>query len=159
MRSPTPWARRATQHLPAGYLDDPALLADGLADRLETLADALRRRRPGERRRRARSDASSTGRTLWQRGGLRDRTAARDLTATTPLRRRPGHPCVLRRDGDRLRVLLGDRELVMPGHLEAALSVVREAGSLTPADLDLDEQSRLVLCRRLVREGLLEVVT
>ena len=146
-----------TQHLPAGYLDDPGLLADGMADRLETLADALRHVDPA-------SVADSevrrflTSRTLWQRGGLRDRTAARDLTATTTLRRRPGHPCVLRRDGDRLRVLLGDRELVMPGHLEAALCVVREAGSLTPADLDLDEQSRLVLCRRLVREGLLEVV-
>jgi hypothetical protein len=47
----------------------------------------------------------------------------------------------------------------MPGHLTAALSVVRDAETLTPADLDLDldEQSRLVLCRRLVREGLLEV--
>ena len=30
------------QHLPAGYLDDPGLLADGLADRLESLAAALR---------------------------------------------------------------------------------------------------------------------
>jgi hypothetical protein len=57
-------------------------------------------------------------------------------------------------------VLLGDRELVMPGHLETALSVVRDRDVLTPADLDLDldPQSRLVLCRRLVREGLLEVV-
>ena len=145
------------QHLPAGYLDDPSLLADGLAERLETVAAALRGLDPA-----AVADAEVrrflTGRTLWQRGGLRDRIAARDLTDTTPLRRRPGHPCVLRPEGDRLRVLLGDRELVVPAYLEPALLLVRSASALTPADLDLDEQSRLVLCRRLVREGLLEVV-
>jgi lysine-specific demethylase/histidyl-hydroxylase NO66 len=148
----------ATQHLPAGYLDDPAQLADGLAGRLEELAAALRG-----------LDAAAladrevrrflTGRTLWQRGGLRDRLAARDLTDTTRLRRRAGHPCVLEpADDDRLRVLLGDRELLVPAHLEPALQAVRAAGTLTPGDLALDPQSRLVLCRRLVREGLLEVV-
>ncbi|MEO5708229.1 MAG: cupin domain-containing protein [Nocardioidaceae bacterium] len=145
------------RHLPAGYLDDPSLLADGLAERLERLAAALRSVDPAvvaedEVRR------FLTGRTLWQRGGLRDRIAVRTLEAGTVLRRRPGHPCLLRPEGDRLRVLLGDRELVMPGHLAAALSLVRDSETLTPADLDLDEQSRLVLCRRLVREGLLEVV-
>jgi bifunctional lysine-specific demethylase and histidyl-hydroxylase NO66 len=148
------------EHLPAGYLDDPALLADGLADRLEALAAGLRGLDPA-----AVAEAEVhrflTGRTLWQRGGLRDRIAARGLTDDTRLRRRAGHPCLLRREGERLRVLLGDRELRVPAHLEAALAVVRDAGpgrTLTPADLDLDEQSRLVLCRRLVREGLLEVV-
>ena len=150
--------REGARHLPAGYLDDPVLLSDGLVERLESLAAALRHVDPVQV-----ADAEVrrflTGRTLWQRGGLRDRIAVRDLTGTTTLRRRPGHPCVLRREDDRLRVLLGDRELVMPGHLEAALSVVRDSDRLTPADLDLDEQSRLVLCRRLVRKRLLEVVT
>ena len=145
------------QHVPAGYLDDPALLADGLAERLETLATSLRGLDPA-----AVADAEVrrflTSRTLWQRGGLQDRIAARDLTDTTPLRRRAGHPCVLRPEGQKVRVLLGDRELLMPAWLEPALVAVRGAGSLRPADLDLDEQSRLVLCRRLVREGLLEVV-
>ena len=47
----------------------------------------------------------------------------------------------------------------MPGWLDAGPGLVRAPpGPLRPADLDLDEQSRLVLCRRLVREGLLEVV-
>jgi hypothetical protein len=148
-----------SQHLPAGYLDDPALLSDGLADRLEALAAAVRDVDPAEV-----ADAEVrrflTGRTLWQRGGLRDRLAVRDLTDTTVLRRRPGHPCVLLPAGDRLRVLLGDRELRVPAYLATALDVVRSADTLRPADLadHLDEQSRLVLCRRLVREGLLEVV-
>jgi lysine-specific demethylase/histidyl-hydroxylase NO66 len=147
----------ADEHLPAGYLDDPALLSDGLAERLHALATGLQGLEPeavtaSEVRR------FLTGRTLWQRGGLRDRLAARDLDDETPLRRRAGHPCVLVPAGDRLKVLLGDRELTMPAHLAPALETVRAAGTLRPTDLPLDPQSRLVLCRRLVREGLLEVV-
>ena len=101
-----------------------------------------------------------TGRTLWQRGGLADRLAVRDLGDTTELRRRSGHPCVLLVEDGRLHVLLGDRELDMPAWLEAAMDAVRRSGSFRPVDLAglLDEQSRLVLCRRLVREGLLEVL-
>ena len=74
------------------------------------------------------------------------------------MRRRAGHPCVLIDRDDRLRILLGDRELDVPGWLRAALEHVRAADQFAPTDLDLDPQSCLVLCRRLVREGLLEVV-
>jgi lysine-specific demethylase/histidyl-hydroxylase NO66 len=149
-------------HLPAGYLDDPSLLADGLSARLASLATALRDLDPATVTE-AEVHRFLTGRTLWQRGGLRDRVAAGDLTDDSVLRRRGGHPCVLVPDGDRLRVLLGDRELVMPVSLSASLEAVRDVrpgGTLRPADLAglLDEQSRLVVCRRLVREGLLEVV-
>jgi hypothetical protein len=146
------------EHLPAGYLDDPSRLADGLADRVDGLVDALRNLDPAavaadERQR------FLTGRTLWQRGGLRDRLAARDLADDTPMVRRPGHPLEMSREGDRVRLLLGDRDLVVPARLTSALEVVRDAKELTPADLaaHLDEHSRLVLCRRLVREGLLAV--
>jgi bifunctional lysine-specific demethylase and histidyl-hydroxylase NO66 len=154
-----PLEATGADHLPAGYLEDPAVVADGLAERLESLAAALREVDPA-----AVADAEVrrflTGRTLWQRGGLRDRVAAEGLVDTTRLRRRPGHPCVLVEEGDRLRVLLGDRDLTMPARLTAALEVVRAAGTFRPADLagHLDEQSRLVVCRRLVREGLLEVL-
>jgi hypothetical protein len=154
-----PLEATGADHLPAGYLEDPAVVADGLAERLESLAAALREVDPA-----AVADAEVrrflTGRTLWQRGGLRDRVAAEGLVDTTRLRRRAGHPCVLVEEGDRLRVLLGDRDLTMPARLTAALEVVRAAGTFRPADLagHLDEQSRLVVCRRLVREGLLEVL-
>jgi hypothetical protein len=151
--------RIGSEHLPAGYLDDPGMLAEGLGSRIGELVEALRALDPTAV---AQAEARRflTGRTLRQRGGLADRLAARDLTDTTDLRRRPGHPCVSFLDGDRLRVLLGDRELDMPAWLDAAMAAVRERTSLRPADLAdlLDEQSRLVLCRRLVREGLLEVV-
>jgi mannose-6-phosphate isomerase-like protein (cupin superfamily) len=146
------------EHLPGGYLDDPSLLADGLAERLGSLADAVRDLDPA-----AVADAEVrrflTSRPLWQRGGLRDKIAVRDLSDETGLRRRPGHPCVTRLEGDRLLVMLGDRELRMPAFVEPAIDVVRSHGTFAPADLSehLDAQSRLVLCRRLVREGLLEV--
>ena len=58
---------------------------------------------------------------------------------------------------DTVEVLLGDRSLTMPAWVRPALDEVRRRGELRPADLPLDEQSRLVLCRRLVREGLLEI--
>jgi bifunctional lysine-specific demethylase and histidyl-hydroxylase NO66 len=151
--------RAGGQHLPAGYLDDPTVLADELPRRVEELVTGLR-----DLDAMAVADAQVrrflTGRTLWQRGGLRDRIATRQLSDTSRLRRRPGHPCVLVPDGDRLRVLLGDRELVMPVRLAAALEAVQGASTFRPADLagHLDEQSRLVVCRRLVREGLLEAL-
>ena len=146
-------------HLPAGYLDDPAALADGLADRLAALADRMR----GIDARAAVDDEVRrflTGRTPRLAGGLLDATRLSDLDDTTQLRRRPGHPCVLLRRGDRLEVLLGDRSLDVPGWLEPALNEIRRRPELRPADLagHLDEQSRLVLCRRLIREGLLEFV-
>jgi bifunctional lysine-specific demethylase and histidyl-hydroxylase NO66 len=145
-------------HLPAGYLEDPALLGDGLAERLGTLADDVRR-----------LDASAAVATEVRRfltsrpprlgGGVADVLALRaGLTDDTPLRRRPGHPCVVLERGDRLEVLLGDRSITVPAWIRPALEEIRARPSLTPADLadHLDARSRMVLCRRLVREGLLE---
>jgi lysine-specific demethylase/histidyl-hydroxylase NO66 len=146
-------------HLPAGHLDDPGPLAAGLAEQLRALADAV-----------SGLDATAavdreaerflTSRGPLLAGGLGDVIAVRDLTDDSRLRRRPGRPMVLRDlDADRVRVLLGDRHLDVPAWLRPALEQVRGAADLTPADLTgLDPQSRVVLCRRLVREGLLEVV-
>jgi bifunctional lysine-specific demethylase and histidyl-hydroxylase NO66 len=144
-------------HLPGGYLEDPAELTAGLADRLSAVADGVRRLDPGTA---AESEVERflTTRNPRLRGGLADVLLAQDLDDRTPLRRRAGHPCVLRDRGDRLTVLLGDRSLEMPGWVREAMEVVRRSDELRPADLaeaGLDEASRLVLCRRLVREGLL----
>lgn len=153
----------ADDHLPAGYLDEPGLLATGLAERLEALAADVRRLDP------AAAAETEIRRFLTSRpsrleGGLADVLALRTgITDHTTLRRRTGHPCVLvdARDGSgQVVVLLGDRSLTVPGWVRPALEEVRARRELTPADLagQLDPQSRLVLCRRLVREGLLEVV-
>lgn len=149
------------EHLPAGYLDDPALLTGPLAERLADLAEQVRRLHAGsvveaEIRRFLTSRPSPLG------GGISDVLAVRaGIEDDTRLRRRRGHPCVLLPDGDRVVVLLGDRSIDVPGWIAPALEEIRARPSFTVGDLaeHLDVESRAVLCRRLVREGLLEVVS
>ena len=146
-------------HLPAGYLDHPETLADALATRLEQLAGEVRALDAGDAvEAEVRRFLTSRGPRLS--GGLNDVLAVRDLGDDTRLRRRPGHPCVVLERGERVDVLLGDRSVDMPAGLRPALDEIRVRRELRPADLaaHLDPHSRLVLCRRLVREGLLEVV-
>lgn len=143
-------------HLPAGFIDDPAVLALPLAERLEALAEEVRR-----------LDAASaveaeirrflTTRPSRLAGGLGDTLAVEAITVATRLRRRPGHPCVLLERGDQIEVLLGDRSLTCPARIRVALEELRSRADFVPGDLPLDEQSAVVLCRRLVREGLLEI--
>ena len=147
------------QHLPAGYLDDPSELAAELGDRLESLASHIRSvdttaAVEAEVRR------FLTSRSPRLSGGLHDVLATPTIDDDTLLRRRAGHPCVVLADGDRLDVLLGDRSINMPGWLRPAMDEIRGRRELSPRDLatHADTQSRLVLCRRLVREGLLEVI-
>jgi hypothetical protein len=151
----------ADAHLPAGYLEDPDLLVDGLAERVRALADAL-----------AGTDVAAVAdaqtRTFLERrnanlrGSMVDRMSLDSLAGDTLLRRRPGKPCVLQPDGNRLHLLLGDRRMTVPARITDAVERVRtlsqKGAAFTPGDLGLDAQSALVLTRRLVREGLLEVV-
>lgn len=149
------------EHLPAGYLDDPALLSGPLAERLEALAEEVRR-----------IDADAAVETEIRRflttrpprlsGGLTDVLALRaGIDDDTRLRRRPGHPCVLLDADDQVVVLLGDRTLTVPGWIRPALEEIRARSSFAVGDLadHLDVRSRQVLCRRLLREGLLEAVS
>jgi mannose-6-phosphate isomerase-like protein (cupin superfamily) len=145
------------EHLPAGYLEDPQALAHQLGRHLHDVADELHGVDP------AVAIEDEVRRFLTQRpprlpGGLTDVIDLGNLTDSSRLRRRPGHPCVLLDHGDTVEVLLGDRSLTVPARVRPALDEVRSRAELSPADLPLDEQSRLVLCRRLVREGLLELV-
>lgn len=147
----------AEDHLPAGYLEDPEALRAGLTERLRSLADILATASPDDQVARQQADFLST-RPATLRGGLVERMALPELSAHTRLRRRPGTPCVLQHEGDRLRLLLGDRDLVVPARILSAVERILDARTLTPATAGLDPQSNLVLCRRLVREGLLEAV-
>ena len=144
--------------LPAGYLSDPDRLTAPLAEQLARHRAQLTGLDAGEAAGRA-ADRFLTDRAPALAGGLRDRTLLADLDDTTVLERRPTAACALRQDGDRLRVLLGDRELRMPGRLVAAMEHVRDHERLVVEELSpwLDPESRLVLCRRLVREGLLRI--
>lgn len=145
----------ADEHLPAGYLEDPSALRDGLAVRLRAMADRLTE---------IDADAAAeqevrrflTSQPPRLRGGLLDSVA--HLHDDTVLRRRPGHPCVVRDRGEQIELLLGDRTLTVPAKVKWAVEELRSRAEVRPSDLPLDPESRMVLCRRLLREGLLEVV-
>ena len=147
----------ADGHLPAGYLDDPYRLAEGLGRRVRDLASAL-----GGADAAAladeHTDAFLQKRGANLRGSLVDRMHLDAVAGDTELRRRPGRPCVVRPAGDRLALLLGDRRMTFPVRIADAVERARTLEVFTPDDLGLDPESALVLSRRLIREGLLEVV-
>ncbi|HEV2920761.1 MAG TPA: cupin domain-containing protein [Actinomycetota bacterium] len=143
--------------LPVGFADDPAALEASLAERVAELRrflDKVDLTRVAERA----VNRFWTNRAPMLQGQLRQLLTLDELDEATVLERRPGTTCRLRVTGDRLELLLGDRTLTMPAGLEPALRQVVAADRLTPADLagHLDGPSRLVLVRRLVREGLLQ---
>jgi lysine-specific demethylase/histidyl-hydroxylase NO66 len=143
--------------LPVGFADEPEALTASLAERVAELRrflDKVDLSRVADR---------AAGRFWANRppsldGQLRLLLDLEELDDTTVLRRRPGATARLRVRGDRLELLLGDRTLTMPAGLEPAVRRLVDADRCAPADLAglLDEPSRLVLARRLVREGLLQ---
>ena len=104
-------AKVPDEHLPAGYLDDPQALAHQLGRHLHDIADELPWGRP---RGRGRGRGTPLPQPRVRRActaGSPTSSRSGDLSDTTRLRRRPGHPCVLLDRADRLEVLLGDRVL------------------------------------------------
>ena len=143
--------------LPVGFADEPEALTASLAERVAELRrflDKVDLSRVADR----------AARRFWANrppsldGQLRLLLDLDELDDSTVLRRRPGATARLRVKGDRLELLLGDRTLTMPAGLEPAVRRLVDADRCAPADLAglLDEPSRLVLARRLVREGLLQ---
>lgn len=91
------------------------------------------------------------------RGGLTSLLAVGDLVDATPVRRRPHAEATLTVADDVATLVLVDRTLRLPAIAAPALEAVLASDVVTGADLadHLDPESRLVLLRRLVREGLL----
>ena len=142
--------------LPAGWHRRPETLDADLAARLERVAAALTAQDPGTLTARAARRAHAS-RPVRRRGGLTVLLDPDALADDTPLERVPG---AIRRvaEGDgRVELVLGDRRLRMPDRAAPAVRAVAERDALTPGDLraHLDAPSRLVLARRLVREGVL----
>lgn len=143
--------------LPPGWLGDPDGVARGLEARTGRVAERIRGVDAG-RLARARADRFLSTRPPLLRGALEDALRVESIDDRTTVERRRGSACVLRRRGERLAVLLGDRRLEMPAWVEPAMRRIAEADRLRVGDLaDLlpDAPSRAVLARRLVREGLL----
>lgn len=161
-----PEFRRA---LPAGYARPDA--GDGLAGAVEEAVVRLRKWLDGVD---ARAVAAATtrrflaGRAPILAGQLGQLGLVDRLSDDTRLRRREGSVCLLEVSGDSLTVVLGGgKELHMPAALQPVMARIAAArgagegdGPFRLGDLDdlLDGPSRLVLGRRLVVEGLLEIV-
>jgi lysine-specific demethylase/histidyl-hydroxylase NO66 len=143
--------------LPVGWTRDPSRFADLLRSRLRALGSALDDV-DSDVVTDARIQRFLSTRAQLLRGVLVQGQGIDAIDHDTALTRRPGSVCELRPDGERLTVLLGDRRLDMPGWLEPAMRLVASSERLAVHDLTpalADPQSRLVLARRLVREGLL----
>ena len=143
--------------LPIGFAEDPQALTTSLAERVAELRrflDKVDLSRVADRA----ANRFWTNRAPLLDGQLRQLLALDQLDDATEVRRRPGATCRLRVGGDRLELVLGDRTLTMPASLEPAVRRLLDADRCTPAALagQLDPASRLVLVRRLVREGLLQ---
>ena len=147
---------RYAEPLPSGWVGDPARLASTLDGPLSALTSSLSAIDPASVAA-ERADAFLSERTPALGGGLTDRVRLPALSDATSLERRPTAACVLRPGEERLTVHLGDRSLRMPLRLLPAMEFVRDAGTFRVEELApwLDESSRLVVARRLVREGLL----
>jgi hypothetical protein len=143
--------------IPVGWTADRARFADLLRQRLAALGTALNDI-DADAVTEARIQRFLSTRAQLLRGVLVQGQALDAIGDDTVLTVRPGAVCELRRDGDRLTVLLGDRRVDMPGWLEPAMRVVRSSDRFTVRDLTpsiVNAGSRLVLVRRLTREGLL----
>jgi lysine-specific demethylase/histidyl-hydroxylase NO66 len=168
---PTTWAevvRRAVvpvvedalsgEPLPAGFAADPAALTTGVAEQLGEVRRRLDKLDPGAIAVAA-ADRFWSSRPPLLAGQLQQLLGLEEIGEDTVVRRRPGAVCRLRQHQDRLEVLLGDRVLHMPARLAPVMAVILGRDRLTVRDLagHLDPPSRLVVVRRLVREGLLEM--
>ena len=169
---PTTWAdvlRRAVisvvedalsgEPLPAGFAADPAALTAGLAEQLGEVRRRLDKLDPSALAGAA-ADRFWSSRPPLLAGQLQQLLGLETIGQDTVVRRRPGAVCRLRQHHDRLEVLLGDRTLHMPARLVPVMRMILASDRLAVGDLagHLDPSSRLVLVRRLVREGLLESV-
>ncbi len=148
--------------LPAGWADHPGAHAATLAGHLEELAAGLRSvdAADAEHALGGLAEAFFDGRAPDHRGGLRDLLEVGSIDDDTPLRRRQGAVARLGvADDGRPELRLTDRRLRFPTGLDDALRGALESPSLRPGELasHLDAPGRLVLCRRLVREGLFTI--
>ncbi len=144
--------------LPAGWADEPDVLRERLDDLVHDVADRLRDEQRSSTALEREAGAFWTARPVDRTGGLRDLLELEDLSDDTALRRRSGATARMARAADgRVELVLVDRILRLPAATVEAVHRVVDSAAIRPADLAdlMDEPSRLVLCRRLVREGLL----
>jgi cupin superfamily protein len=146
--------------LPMGVdLGDPSVLAAELAATLVALHERLDAIPAADVARRVTNN-------LMQRtrpepvGPLAQLVVADALTLSSPLRLRGALRLRTETDADEVRLVLVDRTITLPGAAADAIKAVLAGGRFTPDQLPgLSDDERLVVARRLVREGVLVPAT
>ncbi|MFF4417411.1 JmjC domain-containing protein [Streptosporangium sp. NPDC001559] len=131
--------RKEAKERLSGLFDDlrGALSADAVVE--EAARTVLRRRQPA------------------LLGHLQDLEAVGAIDVTTPLRRRPGLLWHLAREGEQVMLTFHGKVVSFPAHVEDELNFLGTVDEFTGAGIPgaLDEAGRMVLTRRLLREGFL----
>lgn len=144
--------------LPLRFSLDDGAFTEEIGRRLDQVGSAVADIDPVAMAGRLRRKVLTTRQPLL-RGQMHRLLAIGDVEDRSVVTRRRGSMCVVDVVDGELSVLLGDRELRMPRRLGPAMSLLAGGGNVVVSDLPgLDEAGRLVLVRRLIREGLLEVV-
>lgn len=149
------------QTVPFGFAHDPGRFAGEISQQVASLMAWLDSVDSAE-------VATAISRRFWAArrptlvGHLQQLASLDALSDDSAVRRRLGAICVLEtgKAPGRLNVLLGDRELSMPESLEPVLRAVLDGEQIKVGELSdhLDDESRLVFVRRLIKEGLLEAL-
>ncbi len=146
-----------TERIPPGFHRDTAAFESSVSAKLDELARWVEK---VDAREAARLMVRKflTSRPSRLTGSLEGMLAVDRVTDDSLLRRRPQSICHVEVEGGRLFAYLGDRELRMPAAAEGPMRLVEERQEFRVRDFSpwLDEESRLVLVRRLIREGVLE---
>jgi len=147
--------------LPPGWPDDPDAAAAAVKAAVADLVDWLGTVDAGEMAE-VLADRFVSNRTPLLDGQLLEVAALDAIGDATVVERRAGTVAALRAaDHDRLRLVLGDRVVVVPAAVEPAVRRLLDGAAHRVGDLAdmLDPPSRIVLVRRLVREGALRTVS
>jgi lysine-specific demethylase/histidyl-hydroxylase NO66 len=146
--------------LPPGYADAPtAELETEVRTRIAQFRDWLGGLDPAEVARDLQRRFHA-GRPPLLQGHLDQLLRLGTIDDDTLVRRRPYTSCRLEVGDLSLDVVLGDRVVRMPARVAPVLELLLEKPAVAVRELDpwLDRESRWLLVRRLVREGLLEQV-
>lgn len=145
--------------LPVGFADDPAMFANDVAEALRAFAGWVEGRDAGVIADRLATRFWST-RTPVLRGQLQQVLALDAVSDATLVRRRRGAVMRTSQVDDSIAVTLGDRRLMMPSIARPAVEFIARTPTFSVSELApfLDSGGRIVLVRRLIREGLLEQV-
>lgn len=147
-----------SDRLPLRFIFDDGLFREEVERRLGEIGAWMTALDPEVIGRRLRRKILTTRQSLL-RGQIHRLLALDEVADDSKVIRRKGSICILEHIDGELSVLLGDRELRMPARVEPAVSMLAVGRSVAVSDLPgLDPNGRLVLVRRLIREGLLEVV-